>query len=630
MEATRSTDNRDNLKDLPRKHGKSPENEAARVVVHPEESHASESAKQQQDDELGVETRNTEEEDIDMDEEDEGKPKSKAQKWKEKVAQRRQNKRERVAKQKAKKAAERSGDTTSASAAPGGGVGHESVLRREGVLVIPEQLQDHLEKLSDVKWRIRKGFVPNMRTDGIVYASDALMETLIDEYIHHGGFLPSIQQIANVAGLPGIVGASMGMPDIHSGYGFAIGNVAAMDMDDPDAVVSPGGVGFDINCGVRLLRTNLLESDLAPMKDKIAKGIWSQIPVGVGQGGFDITERDLDNIMNRGLEYLVSKNLAWPEDRLHCEEEGCLSMADAAKVSDRAKNRGLTQLGSLGSGNHYVEMQVIDEIYDEAAAAAMGLKSKGQVCIMIHSGSRGLGHQVCTDFLQQMDREMKSNRIKVNDRQLTSVPIRSPAGQNYLAAMAAAANFAFCNRSIMTYHTRNFFQQVLDRSARDLDMHLIYDVCHNIAKVEQHTVNGQEKTLLVHRKGATRAFAPNHPLVPEAYRETGQPVLIGGSMGSSSFVLVGTEKGMHETFGSTCHGAGRALSRSQSMRELNSKDVLASLRAKGITVHISSPKLAAEEAPESYKDVSEVVETCHKAGISKMVVRLRPIAVIKG
>ncbi|KAI1239208.1 hypothetical protein IHE44_0012322, partial [Lamprotornis superbus] len=443
-----------------------------------------------------------------------------------------------------------------------------------------DELQ-YLDKIDKNCWRIKKGFVPNMRA---------------------GGFLPAMKQIGNVAALPGIVHRSIGLPDVHSGYGFAIGNMAAFDMSDPEAVVSPGGVGFDINCGVRLLRTNLDESDVQPVKEQLAQAMFDHIPVGVGS----------------------------KEDKEHCEEYGRMLQADPNKVSSRAKKRGLPQLGTLGAGNHYAEIQVVDEIYNEYAAKKMGIDHKGQVCVMIHSGSRGLGHQVATDALVAMEKAMKRDKIIVNDRQLACARIASAEGQDYLKGMAAAGNYAWVNRSSMTFLTRQAFAKVFNTTPDDLDMHVIYDVSHNIAKVEQHVVDGKERTLLVHRKGSTRAFPPHHPLIAVDYQLTGQPVLIGGTMGTCSYVLTGTEQGMTETFGTTCHGAGRALSRAKSRRNLDFQDVLDKLADMGIAIRVASPKLVMEEAPESYKNVTDVVNTCHEAGISKKAIKLRPIAECDG
>jgi len=488
-----------------------------------------------------------------------------------------------------------------------------------------------------VKWRIKEGFVPEMIVPGYFYVNKRLQELTLNELKQStdgtgtGGFIPAVTQIANVAALPGIVRGSYAMPDVHCGYGFSIGNVAAFDMNDPEAVVSPGGVGFDINCGVRLLRTNLFESDLKECKEALAQSLFDHIPVGVGSKGvIPTSSKDLDAALEMGMDWSLREGYAWAEDKEHVEEYGRMLQADPGKVSRRAKKRGLPQLGTLGAGNHYCEIQVVDEVLDQAGANRMGVGSRGQVVVMIHSGSRGLGHQVATDSLVEMERAMARDGIVVNDRQLACAKIHSTEGQNYLSAMSAAANFAWVNRSAMTFLARQTFAKMFNAQPDDLDMHVVYDVSHNIAKVEQHVVDDQLRTLLVHRKGATRAFPPGHPLIPVDYQLTGQPVLIGGTMGTCSYVLSGTQKGMDETFGSTCHGAGRAQSRAKSRRQLSYTDVLENLDRKGISIRVASPKLVMEEAPESYKDVTEVVNTCHDAGISKKVVKLRPIAVVKG
>eukprot|EP00808_Paulinella_micropora_P021191 g60218.t1 len=446
-----------------------------------------------------------------------------------------------------------------------------------------------------------------------------------------GGFLPAMKQIANVASLPGIVKYSIGLPDVHSGYGFAIGNVAAFDMDDPEAVVSPGGVGFDINCGVRLVRTNLMYEDIKDKQEQLTQSLFNHIPVGVGSKGVIPTKAaDLVAALEMGIDWSIREGYAWPEDKEHCEEYGRMLNADPTCVSKRAKKRGLPQLGTLGAGNHYAEIQVVDEIYDERAAKRMGIDRKGQVCVMVHSGSRGLGHQVATDALVEMEKAMARDKIHTNDRQLACARISSPEGQNYLKAMACAANYAWVNRSSMTFLCRQAFAKHFGSAPDDLDMQVVYDVSHNIAKIEEHVIDGKIKKLLVHRKGATRAFPPHHPLIPVDYQLTGQPVLIGGTMGTCSYVLTGTEQGMLQSFGSTCHGAGRAMSRNKSRRQLDYQGVLAALKEKGISIRCASPKLVMEEAPESYKDVTQVVDTCHSAGISAKCVKLKPVAVVKG
>ena len=499
---------------------------------------------------------------------------------------------------------------------------------------VPRALYGYVARLDANRVVLRQGLVPGMRVDGVVYVNKDLLPQMFAELEHNSaGIVGALQQVANVASVPGIVRYSLAMPDAHSGYGFSIGGVAAMDTADPAACVCPGGVGYDINCGVCLLRTNLDEACLASAKARarLADALFASIPVGVGcDGGLDVAAGALDDVLREGLPWLVARGLAWPEDVEHCETRGCVAGADPRLVSARAKARGRQQVGTLGSGNHYVEVQAVDEIYDEAAAAAMGLTRRGQLCVMIHSGSRGLGHQVCADALRAMQHSDDAVP-NANDPQLAGVPIASRAGQDYLAAMACAANFAFANRGTMRARARAAFASVFGAAdARELDMHLVYDVCHNLAKLEDHVVDGRTVHCLVHRKGATRAFPPGHPDVPECYRAVGQPVIIGGSMGTCSYVLTGTQHGMDTTFGSTCHGAGRALSRSSAMKQLPAAAVMDALAQKGVVLRIATPNLVAEEAAEAYKDVSAVVQTCHDAGISKLCVRLRPLIVCKG
>eukprot|EP00095_Tigriopus_kingsejongensis_P004346 maker-scaffold540_size141973-snap-gene-0.19 protein:Tk04346 transcript:maker-scaffold540_size141973-snap-gene-0.19-mRNA-1 annotation:"unknown" len=464
-----------------------------------------------------------------------------------------------------------------------------------------------LEKAGSHTWRIKKGFQPNMNVEGVFYVNEPLERLMFDELKNAcrpgmvGGFLPGVKQIANVAALPGIVGKS--------------------------AVVSPGGVGFDINCGVRLIRTNLTEKDVQPVKEQLTQSLFDHIPVGVGSKGIiPMNAKDLDEALEMGMDWSLREGYVWPEDKEHCEEYGRMLNADPNAVSARAKKRGLPQLGTLGAGNHYAEIQVVDEIFDKFAAGQMGIDQIGQVVVMIHCGSRGFGHQVATEALVAMEKAMKRDNIVVNDRQLACARINSEEGQHYLKGMAAAANYAWVNRSSMTFLTRQAFAKMFNSDPDDLDMHVIYDVSHNIAKVEQHLVDGKPKSLLVHRKGSTRAFPPHHPLIPVDYQLTGQPVLIGGTMGSCSYVLTGTEQGMSETFGSTCHGAGRALSRAKSRRSIDYHQVLEKMQSQGISIR----QLVMEEAPESYKNVTDVVDTCHAVGISKKSIKLRPIGVIKG
>ncbi|NWQ76856.1 RTCB ligase, partial [Columbina picui] len=491
-----------------------------------------------------------------------------------------------------------------------------------------DELQ-YLDKIDKNCWRIKKGFVPNMHVEGVFYVNDPLEKLMFEELRNAcrgggaGGFLPAMKQIGNVAALPGIVHVNEYSEGTCHEHTFFINSVAFSTL--------VGGVGFDINCGVRLLRTNLDESDVQPVKEQLAQAMFDHIPVGVGSKGvIPMNAKDLEEALEMGVDWSLREGYAWAEDKEHCEEYGRMLQADPNKVSSRAKKRGLPQLGTLGAGNHYAEIQVVDEIYNEYAARKMGIDHKGQVCVMIHSGSRGLGHQVATDALVAMEKAMKRDKIIVNDRQLACARIASAEGQDYLKGMAAAGNYAWVNRSSMTFLTRQAFAKVFNTTPDDLDMHVIYDVSHNIAKVEQHVVDGKERTLLVHRKGSTRAFPPHHPLIAVDYQLTGQPVLIGGTMGTCSYVLTGTEQGMTETFGTTCHGAGRALSRAKSRRNLDFQDVLDKLADMGIAIRVASPKLVMEEAPESYKNVTDVVNTCHAAGISKKAIKLRPIAVIKG
>lgn len=495
-----------------------------------------------------------------------------------------------------------------------------------------------IHKVSPVEYNVDIGFVPNMTVPVRFFVNDNLAPLLFEELeqFHtkggYGGFLPAVRQMANVASLPGVAKYSVGLPDCHSGYGFSIGNVAAFDMEDKNAIVSPGGVGFDINCGVRVIRTNLKEADVQPHREELAQALFDHIPVGVGsQGVIPTSFEDLDAALQYGMDWSLREGYAWPEDKEHCEENGRMQEADASLVSERAKRRGKPQMGTLGAGNHYAEIQVVDEVYDSAAADAMGL-FKGGVCVMVHSGSRGFGHQVATDALVEMEKAMADAHITLNDKQLACAPIASPEGQNYFKTMSAAANFAWVNRQSMTYLVRQAFSKIFKEDPDDLEMRLVYDTSHNICKIEEHAVDasGRPHRCFVHRKGATRAFPPHHPLIPIDYQAVGQPVLIGGTMGTASYILTGTEYGFQNTFGSTCHGAGRARGRNNARKELGYKEVLEALKERGISIRVASPKLVMEEAPESYKNVDDVVETCHLANISKKTVKLRPIAVIKG
>ncbi len=478
-----------------------------------------------------------------------------------------------------------------------------------------------LQKVDDWRWLLPQEYKPGMRVPGLIYASEEMLGQIGEDM--------AIEQVANVAFLPGIVGYSLAMPDIHWGYGFPIGGVAAMRLED--GVISPGGVGFDINCGTRVIRTDLREEDVRPKLRELVNQLFRDIPSGVGSEGLvKVAMKEIDQVLLKGARWAVEQGYGWPEDLEAIEGGGALPGANPEKVSRRAKERGLAQLGTLGSGNHFLEVQVIDHIYDPERAAAMGIRETGQVVVFVHCGSRGLGHQTCEDYLDVMEASAKRYNIHLPDRQLACAPIRSKEGQDYLAAMTAAANFAFCNRQVITHWVRQAFARVLGRDPRDLGMHLVYDVAHNIAKIERHRLNGREVTVCVHRKGATRAFAPGHPDVPARYRQIGQPVLVPGDMGRYSFLLVGTERAMQETWGSTCHGAGRVQSRAAAKRMLRGVDIAEKLAARGIVVRAQNRALLAEEASEAYKDVADVVEVLHEAGISLKVARMRPIGVVKG
>jgi tRNA-splicing ligase RtcB len=478
-----------------------------------------------------------------------------------------------------------------------------------------------LQKLDEWRWVLPQEYKPGMRVPGLIYASEEMLDQMSEDM--------AIEQVANVAFLPGIVGYSLAMPDIHWGYGFPIGGVAAMRLED--GVISPGGVGFDINCGTRLIRTDLTEEEVRPKLRELVNQIFRDVPSGVGSEGLiRVAIKEMDQVLIKGARWAVENGYGWPEDLETIEGGGALSGANPEKVSRRAKERGAPQLGTLGSGNHFLEIQVIDHIYDPEKAAVMGIYQEGQVVVFVHCGSRGLGHQTCEDYLEVMEESIKRYNIHLPDRQLACAPIRSQEGQDYLGAMTAAANFAFCNRQLITHWVREAFARVLGRSPRDMGMQLVYDVAHNIAKVERHRVDGKEMTLCVHRKGATRAFPPGHPDVPAKYREIGQPVLVPGDMGRYSFLLVGTHKAMAETWGSTCHGAGRVQSRAAAKRMLRGVDIARKLEERGIIVRAQNRALLAEEASEAYKDVADVVEVLHEAGISLKVARMRPIGVVKG
>jgi tRNA-splicing ligase RtcB len=475
----------------------------------------------------------------------------------------------------------------------------------------------HLEREHGARYRIAPDERRGMRTDVVVYASAQILDQIRKDL--------SLEQAMNVATLPGIVGPSLAMPDIHQGYGFPIGGVAATDWQD--GVVSPGGVGFDINCGVRLVRTSLTKNDVQPRLRDLVNQTFRDIPCGTGGAGhIQINQKQLDEILRDGARWMVKNGYGEPGDTEHCEASGRLEDADPDRVSSRAKERGRPQIGTIGSGNHFLEVQYVEQIHDAEAARAMGLE-EGQAVVLIHCGSRGLGHQVCTDYLAEMGPAMKKYNISLPDRQLACVPIQSPEGQAYLAAMRAAANFAWANRQGILHYLRGSFRKVF---GPDVELGLIYDVCHNIAKRERHEVEGEKRDVLVHRKGATRAFPPGHREIPAAYRHIGQPVLIPGSMGTASWILAGAEKAMQETFGSVCHGAGRLMSRTAARKGRDAREVLKKLEEQGILARSETRDGILEEIPEAYKNVDEVIDVVHEAGLARKVARLRPMGVIKG
>jgi tRNA-splicing ligase RtcB (3'-phosphate/5'-hydroxy nucleic acid ligase) len=476
-----------------------------------------------------------------------------------------------------------------------------------------------LRRLDDYRWEVpQEG---SMRTRGLVYCSQEMISELRQDQ--------SLQQVVNVAMLPGIVGPSLAMPDIHWGYGFPIGGVAAFDLTE--GVVSPGGVGYDINCGVRLLRTSLSRPDIAGRIQELVDLLFINIPSGVGSRRRDLKLKTaaLHEVLRQGAAWAVKNGFGNADDLRHIEAGGRIDGAHPELVSEQALDRGRDQLGTLGSGNHFIEIGYVAEIYDESLASGLGV-FPDQVTIIVHTGSRGLGHQVCDDYISKLLRAAATYGFELPDRQLCCAPVQSPEGQAYLGAMAAAANFAFANRQIITHWVRETLQDVLGLSPRHLDLELVYDVAHNIAKIETHQVNGKKKRLCVHRKGATRAFPPHHPEVPAAYQQTGQPVLIPGDMGRYSYLLVGTQRALEETFGSTCHGAGRILSRHQALKAAKGRSIEQELAQKGIVVRGAGRGTVAEEIPEAYKDVEQVVEVVHGAGLSRKVAKLRPLGVIKG
>ncbi len=475
-----------------------------------------------------------------------------------------------------------------------------------------------LEKLDDNRWLVPQ--TGAMRVPGIIYASVKTSGLLAKD--------ESARQVANVAHLPGIVNFSLAMPDIHWGYGFPIGGVAAFDLET--GIISPGGVGYDINCGCRLMATQLTLDDVRDRVQDLTAALYRRIPTGVGSTGYvRLSGKDQKKVLEEGARWAVRAGFGSAQDLETTEDGGCLGGADPEQVSARALERGREQLGTLGSGNHFLEIEVVQEIFDEQAAAAFGL-GKGQIVVMVHTGSRGLGYQICDDYLALMVKHQSETGIVLPDRQLACTYLSSQRGKNYLAAMACGANYAWANRQILMHLTREVFEKALKIAPRELGMRLVYDVCHNIAKIESFRVAGVEKKLCVHRKGATRAYPAGHEAVPARYRSVGQPVLIPGDMGAGSYVLVGREKAMKETFGSACHGAGRVMSRSQAIKSSRGRSISRELADRGVLVMAGSKGTLGEEMPEAYKNLNDVVDVVHDAGIAQKVAKLKSIACIKG
>jgi tRNA-splicing ligase RtcB len=477
-----------------------------------------------------------------------------------------------------------------------------------------------IKQIAECVWEVAR--TGAMRVPGRIYADDKLMAHIRKER--------AVEQVANVAHLPGVVRCSLAMPDIHWGYGFPIGGVAATDPDE-GGVISPGGVGYDINCGVRLIATSIVREDVKGRVRDLVRALFRDVPSGLGSHGAigKLRKRELEDVMVEGAGWAVKRGFGTDADLDRTEESGRLPLADPDNVGSRAVERGLDQVGTLGSGNHFMEVDVIDEVYDDEAARAFGLQANA-IAIQIHSGSRGFGYQICDDYLDTMQKAVEKYAIALPDRQLACAPVRSPEGERYLSAMACAANYAWANRQVMMALAKRALAQTLGTSEEGLGLRLVYDVCHNIAKLERHAVAGAEKLVCVHRKGATRAFPAGHPDVPAAYRAAGQPVLVPGDMGTHSFVCVGTDATMRETFGSTCHGAGRVMSRAKAKKAARGRRIDEELSRQGIVVMATGRATLAEEMPQAYKNVADVVSVMERAGIARRVVRLTPLGVVKG
>ena len=477
-----------------------------------------------------------------------------------------------------------------------------------------------MKRLSDYCWEIPTSFRGDMRVPVRLFTDERLLEAALGD--------KSIEQAINTSTLPGLVGQVLVMPDVHQGYGFPIGGVAASSY--PDGIISPGAIGYDINCGVRLLATRITFEEAEPALDELADSLYRNCPSGVGVSGHvRVSIKELDRVCREGAKWALDQGFARPVDLERTEEAGCLPGADPDTVSERAKQRGRSQLGTLGAGNHFIEVEVVDEIFHDQAAAAMGLR-QGHLAVQIHCGSRGFGHQICSDYVRDFQSAVKRYGIQLPDRELVCAPLNSPEGERYLGAMASAANYAFCNRQILAHFARKAFEEALAGRVKDWDLYQVYDIAHNMGKLETHRIGGKEVRVCVHRKGATRAFGPGFRGLPDAYRSLGQPVLVPGSMGTASWVLLGTEGSMQKSFGSSCHGAGRVMSRSQAKREIWGADLRQRLEAEGIHIRAGSMPGLAEEAPQAYKDVDRVIEVVVGAGIAAKVARLKPVAVIKG
>jgi tRNA-splicing ligase RtcB len=483
-----------------------------------------------------------------------------------------------------------------------------------------KEWQGPLEQIDECRWRIPRSYRDDMRTDCIVYGSETLVQQMRKDN--------ALEQLVNVATLPGIVGNALVMPDAHWGYGFPIGGVAAFDVEE--GVISPGGVGYDINCGVRLLRTDLTKDDVLPKIESLVNQLFYAVPSGTGsEGVLKLSDTELEEVAHDGAGWALRKGMGMETDAARMEANGRLP-SDPTYISKRARDRGRPQVGTLGSGNHFLEVQVVDYVYDEKIARAFGIEQVGQITVMVHCGSRGFGHQVCTDFLEVMQRAVQKYGITLPDRQLACCPVASEEAEQYLKSMNCAANYAWANRQVIIHNVRRAFEKVLGKNGEELGMRMVYDVAHNIAKFEEYEIEGVKRKVVVHRKGATRAFGPGNPEVNEVYRGVGQPVIVPGDMGTYSFLLAGTKTAELESFGSTCHGAGRQLSRHAALKRAKGSDLIKSLKEQGIVLKAREHRTVAEEAPYAYKDVSEVVDSCHRAGIAVKVARLRPMGVVKG